>query len=281
MNPTNLCHKFQNCPSVQIISTEENDFEVVLPIFCAVGLHSGIFCVNENFLGCSMMCWCIQLTQMNNRKFEKQTFPQLSSSVQPTPTIRDGNDEKQIICQYFLYDADSIRTQRELIDNNQCNHIIEYDRITGKADSELFVTRDSDLRNDFYSLIPRWRESGIRVSIGIQMTCTFYEERVQETPVKRARFIQSIIEFMKRQSFDGFAIYRADEMCSLPLDANFMSFLSELSVALQSDGLSLAITTTNDALVRPEFDVKELSKYSHYFMNGVSSIFNHFFFQLR
>lgn len=147
----------------------------------------------------------------------------------------------------------------------ECNHIIHYSTISSKKDNESFQSED---RHRFHRRIPSLRRRGIRVSFGMVMDCSFYQERLQETPEKFARFVLSIAEFLQAHDFNGFAItYVEKKECTQNLDTIAIEFFRQLSEAFKSRDLLLTITATRKVLMQPDLDVKQLFEYLQSYFN--------------
>lgn len=144
------------------------------------------------------------------------------------------------------------------INDNQCNHVIHYEDIFDELSSDLFKITLAH-RNWFYRHIPEMRESGTRISFGIELRCGFYFE-IREPPEELTGLVSSIVEFVEHYMFDGVAITVVDDKCTPTIDEYGTEFLRQLSESFKPRGLLLTISATRNVLVHPDIQLKKLSK---------------------
>lgn len=114
-----------------------------------------------------------------------------------------------------------------------------------------------------------FRKKGVNVSISFfKFNGYEYAQTFGNNASARATFVGSLVDFMDRNSFNGFDLYWGCKLCSMGhsrdarKDENFMDLIRQLSEAFKPRGWFLStFVSISEGVVHPGFDVLKLSEY--------------------
>ncbi|KAH8410068.1 hypothetical protein KR009_005600, partial [Drosophila setifemur] len=183
----------------------------------------------------------------------------------------------KIVC-YFTnwawYRPGQGKFEPEDIDDNLCTHIV-YGFAVLDSNSLTIKTHDSwaDIDNRFYERVLEYKQKGIHVTIAVggwndSLGNKFARLVLDQNA--RARFIKSVLSFVKKYGFDGLDLdweypvcWQVDCARGDPKEKEgFAALVIELSLALKPKGLILsAAVSPSKMVINAGYDVPQLSRY--------------------
>ncbi|XP_017154888.1 probable chitinase 10 [Drosophila miranda] len=194
----------------------------------------------------------------------------------PAPPLGNGEDYK-VVC-YFTnwawYRPGQGKYVPEDIDANLCTHIV-YGFAVLNSNSLTIKTHDSwaDIDNRFYERVVEYKQKGLRVTVAIggwnDSLGSKYARLVLD-PQARARFIESVLNFVEKYGFEGLDLdweypvcWQVDCAKGSPAEKQgFAALVRELSDAFRPRGLLLsAAVSPSKMVIDAGYDVPQLSRY--------------------
>jgi chitinase len=197
--------------------------------------------------------------------------------IETNPFIPTGNNDYMVVC-YFTnwawYRPGIGKYKPDDIDSTLCTHVV-YGFAVLNGQTLTIKTHDSwaDIDNNFYTKVTALKEKGIKVSVAIggwNDSLGDKYSRLVLDPKARKKFIENVIEFMKKYDFQGLDLdweypvcWQVDCTKGKPKEKDgFTAFVRELHEAFEPEGFLLsAAVSPAKKVIDAGYDVPELSKY--------------------
>ncbi|XP_025836304.1 probable chitinase 10 [Agrilus planipennis] len=217
-----------------------------------------------------------ETTELTQEIPKRPGVPDVSLSTS-TPSLTEPNSEYKVIC-YFTnwawYRPGVGRYLPGNVDPNLCTHLVYGFAILDEQQMTIKIHDTwTDIENDFYGKITKYRKNGIKVLIAIggwnDSEGDKYSRLVND-PEARKKFIENVVQFIEEHNFDGLDLdweypkcWQGD--CRLGPASDkpaFAEFVRELKEAFSPKNflLSSAVSPSSQ-IIDVAYDVPELSKY--------------------
>jgi len=173
-----------------------------------------------------------------------------------------SKNDKKIVCHYHLhtfYDPSFRDYSSDVIDENQCTHVVYTDRILYR---NFTVTPGlHDGKKKFYQRVVEMRKKGIHVSI------SFFKLKLIDfvrslSSNERTSFVTALVAFMDEYNFDGFDLFWGCRFClKNDTNENSMDLLRQLSDAFEPRGWLLSALIVPNKTVIDGLDTEKMSEY--------------------